>query len=85
VHVQADVETCRGRDPKGLYSLASSGQIGSFTGVTAPYEVPLQADLVLDTTDVVPKRSAEALIAFVEDKSGTNAADRHGGWGAVLS
>ena len=85
VHVRADVEVCRTRDPKGLYSLASSGQIGSFTGVTAPYEVPLQADLVLDTTDEAPKRSAEALIAFVEEKSGTNAADRHGGWGAVLS
>ncbi|MBV9834921.1 MAG: adenylyl-sulfate kinase, partial [Alphaproteobacteria bacterium] len=85
VHVHAQVETCRTRDPKGLYSLAASGQIGSFTGVTAPYEVPLQADLVLDTTDESAKRSAEALIAFIEEKCGTNAADRHGGWGAVLS
>ncbi len=85
VHVQANVELCRARDPKGLYSLAASGQIGSFTGVTAPYEVPLQADLVLDTTDEPAKRSAEALVAFIEAKCGTNAADRHGGWGAVLS
>jgi bifunctional enzyme CysN/CysC len=85
VHVHADVSVCRTRDPKGLYSLAASGQIGSFTGITAPYEVPLQADLVLDTTDEQPKRSAEALISFIEEKCGTNAADRHGGWGAVLS
>jgi bifunctional enzyme CysN/CysC len=85
VHVHARIETCRARDPKGLYSLAASGQIGSFTGVTAPYEVPLQADLVLDTTDESAKHSAEALIAFIEEKCGTNAADRHGGWGAVLS
>ncbi|TXL73796.1 adenylyl-sulfate kinase [Vineibacter terrae] len=85
VHVHADVEVCRERDPKGLYSLAASGQVASFTGVSAPYEIPVQADLVLDTTGAAPERSIEALVGYVGAKCGKVTADCHGGWGAVLT
>ena len=85
VHVHADVEVCRQRDPKGLYNLAASGQVASFTGVSAPYEAPVQADLVLDTTGATPERSIEALVDYVNGRCGMGTADSHGGWDAVLT
>ncbi|TWT15858.1 adenylyl-sulfate kinase [Reyranella sp. CPCC 100927] len=85
IHVHADVEVCRLRDPKGLYSLAASGQVASFTGVSAPYEIPVQADLVLDTTAGAPERSIEALVGYVNDRCGLGVGERHGGWGAYLA
>lgn len=50
VHVDCPLEVCRSRDPKGLYQRASNGEIPEFTGVGSPYEVPLQADLTVDTS-----------------------------------
>jgi adenylylsulfate kinase-like enzyme len=54
---------CARRDPKGLYAKAYGGEIGEFTGVTAPYEEPLVPDLRLDTTDATPAESAELVLA----------------------
>lgn len=49
VYVKADVKTCAERDPKGLYAKALKGQIEEFTGVSSPYEEPLEPELILDT------------------------------------
>ena len=49
VHVDAPVSVCRRRDPKGLYARADRGEIPSFTGVSAPYERPLQPEVVVHT------------------------------------
>jgi hypothetical protein len=49
VHVQADLATCEQRDPKGLYAKARAGKIAEFTGISAPYEAPEAAELVIDT------------------------------------
>ncbi len=85
VYVRADIDLCRQRDPKGLYRLAASGEVTAFTGVSAPYEAPVQADIVLDTTAEAAARSIEALVAFVEERCSLGRHDRHGGWGAVLT
>lgn len=50
VYVQADLATCEGRDPKGLYKKARAGEIAEFTGISAPYEEPAAAEIVVDTT-----------------------------------
>ena len=50
VYVDADVDVCKARDPKGLYAKAMRGEILEFTGVSAPYEVPEAPDLRIDTT-----------------------------------
>ena len=47
--VQASVETCETRDPKGLYKKARAGEIPEFTGISAPYEAPEKPELVLDS------------------------------------
>ncbi len=47
--VDAPLDECERRDPKGLYAKARAGQIPDFTGISAPYEAPEQPDLTLDT------------------------------------
>lgn len=49
VHVAADLKTCIERDTKGLYAKALRGEIKDFTGISAPYEAPVNPELVLDT------------------------------------
>lgn len=55
VYVSTDYETCRQRDPKGLYRK----NIKDFTGKDSIYEAPLHPDLVLETTDTTPEECAE--------------------------
>lgn len=47
--MKADLSVCESRDPKGLYARARKGEIGDFNGVSAPYEEPEVAELVVDT------------------------------------
>jgi 3'(2'), 5'-bisphosphate nucleotidase len=49
VYMAADVMACAARDPKGLYKRAMNGEIKDFTGVSAPYEIPENPEIILDT------------------------------------
>ena len=49
VYVDASLDTCEGRDVKGLYKKARAGEIPEFTGISAPYEAPDNAELTIDT------------------------------------
>ena len=68
VFVKASVEECIERDPKGLYKKALAGEIKEFTGVSDPYEEPLDPEIVLDTENESPEESAEKLIALLEER-----------------
>ncbi len=57
VFVDAPPEVCSARDPKGHWALAQAGKLPDFTGVTAPYESPLAAELHLDSRSRDPGRS----------------------------
>ncbi|MDQ1301564.1 MAG: bifunctional enzyme CysN/CysC, partial [Chloroflexota bacterium] len=59
IYVRCDAATCAARDPKGLYARAQRGEIPEFTGVSAPYEAPDAAEIVLDTKN----QPVEALVA----------------------
>jgi sulfate adenylyltransferase len=61
VHVSTPLEVCEARDRKGLYAQARAGIIGSFTGISDPYEEPDDADLVIDTS-VVSRHDAVAAV-----------------------
>ena len=50
VHVATPLAECERRDRKGLYARARRGEIGDFTGISSPYEEPLDADLRIDTS-----------------------------------
>jgi adenylyl-sulfate kinase len=70
VYVKAGIETCAARDPKGLYRRARSGQLAQFTGVSAPYEVPVQPELTIDTeTDALPL-CVERLLGYTIERLG---------------
>lgn len=66
VYLAADLEVCERRDPKGLYRKARLGEIANFTGVSAPYEAPEAAELVLDTGALTVTESMQVLIEYVD-------------------
>ncbi|ABM01091.1 adenylyl-sulfate kinase [Shewanella amazonensis] len=51
VHVATPLTVCESRDPKGLYQKARAGEIKDFTGISSPYEAPVSAELVIDTSE----------------------------------
>jgi sulfate adenylyltransferase len=75
VHVATPIEVCEQRDRKGLYAKARAGIVKEFTGVSDPYEVPDDADLTIDTTDVTPEEAAQQVLLHLE-KEGYIGAER---------
>jgi adenylyl-sulfate kinase len=68
VFMDAPIETCESRDPKGLYQKARSGQIKDFTGIDSPYEVPAHPELRLDTSRMSVGDCVEVLIAYLLER-----------------
>ena len=66
IYVATPVEECAKRDVKGLYAKAFAGEIKNFTGVSDPYEPPLNPELTVLTTDESPEASAHRVIAALE-------------------
>ena len=62
VYLSASLEVCESRDAKGLYSKARRGELPNFTGINAAYEIPAQADLVLDTDSFSIDKAVEVII-----------------------
>jgi sulfate adenylyltransferase len=65
-HVATPLDICEQRDRKGLYAKARAGMIQQFTGISDPYEVPTDADIVVDTTDLTPEEAAQEVILHLE-------------------
>jgi sulfate adenylyltransferase len=68
VHVATPVETCEQRDRKGLYAKARAGIIKEFTGISDPYEAPVDAEVVIDTAELSPEESAQEIILHLEQQ-----------------
>lgn len=68
IWVDASLETCESRDPKGLYKKARAGEIKGFTGIDAPYETPENAELVLDSDSKGIEELANEVIAHLKAK-----------------
>jgi sulfate adenylyltransferase len=62
IHVATPIEVCEARDRKGLYAKARAGLIDQFTGVSDPYEEPLDANLTIDTATMNREQSTEAVL-----------------------
>lgn len=67
IYIAANVETCESRDPKGLYKKARAGEIPDFTGISAPYEAPEHAELVVDTSVQSIEVSVQQIIDYVRE------------------
>ncbi len=66
IFVDASVEECQRRDPKGLYAKARQGTIAEFTGLTAPYEPPLTPQLAIDTAALSVEEAVEEVLRYIE-------------------
>jgi len=66
IYIKASVEACEKRDTKGLYKQARAGKIAEFTGVSAPYEVPVNPDQVVDTEAMSIEACVSQLLRYVE-------------------
>ncbi len=66
VFIDAPLSVCMERDPKGLYKKAVAGAVKDFTGITAPYEAPTNADIRIETTVHNSTESANELLTWIQ-------------------
>ena len=66
VYVSTALDVCEGRDPKGLYGRARSGEIPDFTGISAPYEAPEACEIEVDTGELDIPGSIAKLVKYVK-------------------
>ncbi len=68
IYVKASLETCEKRDPKGLYKKARAGEIKEFTGISAPYEEPLNPEIILDSDNLSIEEEVEKVLGYLKEK-----------------
>jgi adenylylsulfate kinase len=66
IFVDAPIEVCETRDPKGLYKKARAGELKGFTGIDDPYEAPLKPELHLDASTKSPEQLADEVLACLQ-------------------
>ena len=66
VYCKCDIETLKGRDPKGLYEKALRGEIKNFTGVSDPYEAPENPEVIVDTASEDADASVNKILLTLE-------------------
>lgn len=67
IYVKCSIEACENRDPKGLYKKARQGIIQEFTGISSPYEEPLNPELVIHTEENSVEECVEQIVQFLEE------------------
>ena len=65
IFTDTPIDVCEKRDPKGLYRRARSGEVKMFTGVDDPYEVPKNAEVRINTTDLTPDEAAQEILLYL--------------------
>ena len=68
VYVDVPLEVAEDRDPKGLYKKARSGEIPNFTGISDPYEEPLNAEVVLNSHEMTLEQEVDILLQIMTDR-----------------
>ena len=68
IFINTSLQICEERDVKGLYKKARKGEIKNFTGIDSPYEVPVNADLVVKTTQQTVEESVEEIYLHILEK-----------------
>jgi adenylylsulfate kinase len=80
VYVDVPVEVAEKRDPKGLYAKARAGEIKEFTGISAPYEAPENAEVHIKNTDLSVEEAVKQIVVYLESKK---LLERPGGGGGA--
>jgi len=68
IFVDAPLEVCESRDPKGMYKKARAGKIKSFTGIDDPYEAPENPEIHINTADTTPEECAKKVLKYLNNK-----------------
>ena len=68
VYVDVPLEVAEDRDPKGLYKKARAGEIPNFTGISDPYEEPLNAEVVLNSHEMTLEQEVDILLQSMTDR-----------------
>jgi len=79
VYCSSPLTVCEARDPKGLYRRVRAGQVAEFTGITSPYEAPLNPELALDTANLSPEHGIALVLQTLKalGVEGLNIPDLH--------
>ena len=69
VFIDADLQTCETRDPKGLYKKARTGEIKDFTGISSPFETPVNAIVLKNNTEEDLEKNVNLLIDLIKNNN----------------
>ncbi len=75
IHIDASLEECERRDPKGLYAKARRGELVNFTGIDSIYEPPEAPEIRLDTVAKSPDECVDLILLYLDSKALHNAAE----------
>ena len=67
VFVDADIQTCETRDPKGLYKKARAGEIKDFTGISSPFEIPINAIVLKNNNEEQLEKNVKLLVDLIKN------------------
>ena len=65
LYMDAPLEICERRDPKGIYKKARAGEIKNFTGISSPYEPPLHPEIIVDAATLAVEEEAMQVIGYL--------------------
>lgn len=68
VFVNTPLEVCEQRDVKGLYKKARTGELKNFTGISAPYETPINPFVEIDTVKETPEQAVQKILSMIKSK-----------------
>jgi bifunctional enzyme CysN/CysC len=69
IHVDASLEECERRDPKGLYARARRGELPNFTGIDSAYEAPTDPEIRLDTVANSPDKCVDLILSYLKARA----------------
>lgn len=68
IYVKCSLDVCKERDPKGLYKKAMAGEVKDFTGISQPYEEPLEPEVVVETDKLSIEESVIKIADYLAKK-----------------
>ncbi|WP_251554105.1 adenylyl-sulfate kinase [Neobacillus muris] len=68
IYLHCPIQVCEDRDPKGLYRKARKGEIPDFTGISSPYEPPLNPEITIETSKVAIEQSVAFILDYLKDR-----------------
>lgn len=68
IFIDTPLSECERRDVKGLYAKARKGEIENFTGISSPYEPPINPDITIRTTEKTIEEASQQIIQFINNK-----------------